>query len=389
MKARHHRLLLAALAATLALAGCYNDDDAWDALDNQQQRIESLETWQKTTASNIEALRVLSSEKELITAITPVVQGGKTVGYTISFTAHDPVTIYHGTTGSQGSQGATGPQGETGATPDIGIKRGEDGNWYWTLNGTLMTGTDGKPLRANPTDGHPGKPGKPGPDGQPGSTGPDGNDGQPGTDAPTPQVQTGQQLIDRSVSPTQCVPPAGAWIPEAIYLSTDGGTSWTQVSGNPGTNGRFIFSSVDYKTDPLCVTFTLADGTTTFSVPRYMAMPITLSFTYNPTKDENAEKISINLTEATLSFPAEVHPYKMYYSIKTDGIEKEDIRVSAYVDGTEWTAQFSRENCTITICPPNNNPNSRDVLHVTATDNKGHSCSYQFILKCSDGQDGK
>lgn len=150
MKARHHRLLLAALAATLALAGCYNDDDAWDALDNQQQRIESLETWQKTTASNIEALRVLSSEKELITAITPVVQGGKTVGYTISFTAHDPVTIYHGTTGSQGSQGATGPQGETGATPDIGIKRGEDGNWYWTLNGTLMTGTDGKPLRANP-----------------------------------------------------------------------------------------------------------------------------------------------------------------------------------------------------------------------------------------------
>lgn len=96
MKARHHRLLLAALAATLALAGCYNDDDAWDALDNQQQRIESLETWQKTTASNIEALRVLSSEKELITAITPVVQGGKTVGYTISFTAHDPVTIYHG-----------------------------------------------------------------------------------------------------------------------------------------------------------------------------------------------------------------------------------------------------------------------------------------------------
>lgn len=249
-----------------------------------------------------------------------------------------------------------------------------------------MTGTDGKPLRVNPTDGQPGKPGS---DGQPGSTGPDGNDGQPGTDAPTPQVQTGQQLIDRSVSPTQCVPSATAWTPEAIYLSTNGGTSWTQVSGNPGTNGRFIFSSVDYKTDPLYVTFTLANDGTTFSVPRYMAMPITLSFTYNPTKDENAEKKPINLTEATLSFPAEVHPYKMYYSIKTDGIEKEDIRVSAYVDGTEWTAQFSRENCTITICPPNNNPNSRDVLHVTATDNKGHSCSYQFILKCSDGQDGK
>ena len=39
----------------IVLSGCYNDDKLWNALDEQEQRIEALESWQKVMNSNIEA----------------------------------------------------------------------------------------------------------------------------------------------------------------------------------------------------------------------------------------------------------------------------------------------------------------------------------------------
>ncbi len=231
--------LLFVLAAFALLSGCYDDDKLWNAVNKQEQRIEALESWQKLVNSNIEALQILVSGKHYITAVTPVTLEGKTVGYTISFNDCDPITIYNG---EKGEQGGKGDQGPAGSTPVISITQQDDGNWYWTLNGELITGTDGNPIRAN---------------------GEDGTDGKPGQNAPIPILKPGQALIDAGID--------GTWIPTAIYLSVDNGKTWTKVSG---TDGNSMFSKVD-DSDEEYVIFTLADGTE-IKVPKYKGVSLKL-----------------------------------------------------------------------------------------------------------------
>ena len=81
----------------------------------QAARIAALETWQAETNTNIQALQTLLSTTDYITAVTPVVQDGVEVGYTISFLHTPAITIYHGTKGEKG---------DTGDTPQIGAATG-------------------------------------------------------------------------------------------------------------------------------------------------------------------------------------------------------------------------------------------------------------------------
>ena len=42
--------------------------------------------------------------------------------------------------------------GVDGETPQIGLTQGTNGNWYWALNGELMTDSDGNSIHANGED---------------------------------------------------------------------------------------------------------------------------------------------------------------------------------------------------------------------------------------------
>ena len=119
----------------IVLSGCYNDDKLWNALDEQEQRIEALESWQKVMNSNIEALQSLVDGQDYITKVTPVTLNGEVVGYTITFKSQSPITIYNG---EKGDKGDKGDQGITTDVPVISVIREKDGNWYWTLNGELL-----------------------------------------------------------------------------------------------------------------------------------------------------------------------------------------------------------------------------------------------------------
>lgn len=143
------------LLAALTMTACDYDDSAlWEQVNQntediaaQAERIAALEAWQAETNTNIQSLQTLLSTTDYITAVTPVMENGAEVGYTISFLNSDPITIYHGQKGDKGDTGdkgdkgdtgdtgATGATGAAGATPQIGVTQGEDGNWYWTLNG--------------------------------------------------------------------------------------------------------------------------------------------------------------------------------------------------------------------------------------------------------------
>ena len=260
MKARKTLTLL--LLAALTFAACKYDDSAlWEQVNQnteelaaQAARIAALETWQAETNTNIQALQTLLSTTDYITAVTPVVQDGVEVGYTISFLHTPAITIYHGTKGDKG---------DTGDTPQIGAAQAEDGNWYWTLNGEPLTDADGNPIQANGTKGEQGEP------------------GSDGDDAPLPQLATGAKLTDQGITTDSQNNPIAA---DAIYLSVDGGKTWTRVSGedgekgdtgDTGPQGDSFFESVD-TTHADYVTFTLANNGGSFQVPRYTGISLTL-----------------------------------------------------------------------------------------------------------------
>lgn len=249
------------LACALTFTACddYDDTALWEQVNDNTGRIEALEEWQQTTNSNIAALQQLISTTDYITSVTPVTENGKEIGYTITFLHSDPITIYHGEKGDKGEDGTAG------STPQIGLTQQTDGNWYWTLNGKLMTDSKGNPIRANGEDGKDGEDGQNGTDGDDGSTG---ATGRPGASAPTPQIKLGNTLTTGTYygidGDKQTTPDTGAW-----YLSVDNGATWYRVSGEDGQSGSTgdsFFKKVD-TSNPNYVTFTLADGTT-FKVSR-------------------------------------------------------------------------------------------------------------------------
>ena len=256
MKARKTLTLL--LLAALTLAACkYDDSELWEQVNQnteelaaQAARIAALEAWQAETNTNIEALQTLLSTTDYITAVTPVVKDGVEVGFTISFLNTPAITIYHGTKGDKGDKGDT---------PQIGATQADDGNWYWTLNGELLTDTDGNPIRANGTQGE---------------------QGPAGDDAPLPQLATGKKLNAQGITTDSQNNPIAA---DAIYLSVDGGKTWTRVSGEQGDTGSTgptgpqgdsFFESVD-TTNADYVIFKLANNGGTFQVPRYTGIGLT------------------------------------------------------------------------------------------------------------------
>lgn len=263
MKARKTLTLL--LLAALTLAACkYDDSELWEQVNQnteelaaQAARIAALEAWQAETNTNIQALQTLLSTTDYITAVTPVVKDGVEVGFTISFLNTPAITIYHGTKGDKGDKGDT---------PQIGATQADDGNWYWTLNGELLTDTDGNPIRANGTQGE------------------QGDQGPAGDDAPLPQLATGKKLNEQQITTDSQNKDIE---PDAIYLSVDGGKTWTRVSGedgekgdtgDTGPKGDSFFESVDTMNADYVI-FKLANNGGTFQVPRYTG----ISLTFNPT----------------------------------------------------------------------------------------------------------
>lgn len=77
-------------AAGIIISACckYDDSALWDAVNDHENRIESLEQWQEQANGNIAALQQLVSTTDYITEVTPVMQGDKEIGYTISFLNH-------------------------------------------------------------------------------------------------------------------------------------------------------------------------------------------------------------------------------------------------------------------------------------------------------------
>ena len=349
-----HYLSMAVVA--LALAACsddYDDTALWNTVNDHENRIAALEQWQDEVNNNIAALQQLLNTNDMITSVTPVMENGKEVGYTIAFLHSDPVTIYNGTQGEKG---------EAGDTPQIGLTQDEDGNWYWTLNGELMCDAEGNPIRANGEDGEDGQDGQAGQDGADGEDGSDGStgpQGPAGEDAPTPQIKLGKEFPTGTEIDGEPVE-ATAW-----YLSVDNGKTWHRVSGEDGkdgTNGDSMFSDkpkVDEENGK--VIFYLSGGAE-IEVPLYQGITITFTSSDKNPIDPNEP---ITVTGSTLEI-----------SYTVNGIT--DPRIVAIPSAKGWSATVS--GTTITVKVETGAASECDLL-VTATDNAGKSVSYTLSLQ--------
>ena len=328
---------LAAVAMMMLPAACaddYDDSALWDKVNDHEERLAALEKWQEQTNQSIAAMQELLNTTDMITGVSAVSEGGQTVGYTITFLHSDPITIYNG------AKGADGEDGADGQTPQIGLAQAEDGNWYWTLNGELLTDAQGNPIRANGLDGADGADGE---DGEDGATGPEGPQGNDGTSAPTPQILLGSNIPASGNVQTD----NGKAIDNAWYLSVDNGATWYRVSGKDGTNGDTWFAEAPKKEGNYYV-FTLANDGSSFKVAAYQPFCILA-------KGETLESFdnaTVPVNEATT----------LYLSID-EGIEYSSIVAQATpVDGDAvltradgWSAKVaeSTDGITVTVTPGN------------------------------------
>ena len=213
--------LLPLLMCVLLLLGCsdkYDDSALRNDLNDLENRVAKLEDLCKQMNTNISSLQTIVTALQnnvYVTGTTPLMKDGKEIGYTITFSKGNPITIYHG---------KDGQDGEDGTTPTIGVKKDTDGVYYWTLNGEFIV-VDGGKIQA------------------------EGKDGTNGINGTTPQFKIENDY----------------W-----FISYNNGTNWTQLGkatgedgkdGEDGVGGDSMFSGVDYKTSTDYVIFTLADGT--------------------------------------------------------------------------------------------------------------------------------
>lgn len=183
-------------------------------------RLDSLSNAVNEEISSLTEIVLALQQKDYVTSITPFYENGAEVGYEIAFFKNDPIVIMHGSDGNDGA---------AGSSPDLGVKQGEDGNWYWTLAGEWLLDENGKRLIANAMDGADGD------TGADGTTGEGGKEGLAGNDGCTPQLK----IIDN------------IW-----YLSVDGGNTWREYGPAVGEDGKdaeatveSIFSDVKWDQD--------------------------------------------------------------------------------------------------------------------------------------------
>ncbi|HIZ86699.1 MAG TPA: hypothetical protein IAC03_00855 [Candidatus Coprenecus pullistercoris] len=158
--------LIAIVSLCFALMwGCTADlDEVNSRLDDLEGRVEVLERLCAQMNTNIESLQTLLDavqNNDYITSVTPIEEGGKVIGYTITFEKNGPITIYYG---------EDGEDGKDGSVPQIGIRQDADGVYYWTLNGEWLTDGDGNKVPARGEDGSQGDTGQTGPKGEDGLT---------------------------------------------------------------------------------------------------------------------------------------------------------------------------------------------------------------------------
>ena len=370
----------------LPLSSCINDE--LNALKAEQgalaNRIAALESWQKQVNDNIASLQNLVAaleQRDYVTSVTPLTDGS---GYIISFLNQGAIIIKNG------------EDGANGYTPVVSVKLGDDGVYYWTIDGEWLYDANGNKVRASAQDGKdgqdgsPGADGKDGEDGKDGVNGTDGKDGQDGTDGKDGQDGTdgkdGKDGRDGNTPQLRINPVTNEW-----EVSTDGGITWFSTGvkatgekgeqgaqgaqGAQGEKGDSWFAGVDTSNSHF-ITVTLTNGTI-LTFPRYKSFKIGT--------DEGNDAIVLDKIGAkTIALQLPNGFKESDYSAMSANIttfDNGDIVTRSY-SATNWIVKITKptfasdgscnNDATITITPPGNTKSGdKAILNITIINSDG------------------
>lgn len=148
------KILLALAAVATIFAGCNKGlEDRVSNLENRVSEIEALLTELDVRVKGINTIVSDLQKNVYVTDVKPVEENGDVIGYTLTFTEGEPVTIYHG---QKGDIGATGEAGSSLTIDwfDADGEGPEDGDWYWKKEGGnwLTDNEDNKIPAVKPLD---------------------------------------------------------------------------------------------------------------------------------------------------------------------------------------------------------------------------------------------
>lgn len=118
------KALLVILVVFAGLVSCkYDDSEIWNKVKENEARIAALEEQCRGFNQDLKTLNAIVNAlqgNDYVTSVVEVMKDGNVVGYSISFSKSETVTIYNG---------------KDGRTPVIGIRKHTDGKYYWTVDG--------------------------------------------------------------------------------------------------------------------------------------------------------------------------------------------------------------------------------------------------------------
>ena len=171
-----------------------------DNLENNDAQLKELCQQINTNILALQTIVEVLQNDDYVTNIAPITKGSKIIGYTISFSMCDSITIY------------CDEDGKDGYTPQIGVKADANGLYYWTLDGEWLLDNSGNQIKVY--------------------------DGVYDSKGRVPKLK----IED------------GNW-----YLSYSSGTTWTKVGKVSDSNGDPMFELISF--DDNFVYIILADGT--------------------------------------------------------------------------------------------------------------------------------
>ena len=222
-------LALGVVATLTAMVGCsYGDEALWIEVEQIKDRVTTLEESVIKTNEDIVALQIIVEALQnnvYVVAVTTTADG-----YVIEFSDGTKATIANGKDGANGTN-----------APVISVKQGEDGNYYWTVDGEWLL-VDGERVRANGIDGEDGV---------------NGANGTNGVDAIAPQVRINDTTKEWEISTDG----GQTWVSTGVVAEgKDGVNGSNGENGTNGANGDSLFKKVDIS-NPDYVVITLVDGT--------------------------------------------------------------------------------------------------------------------------------
>ena len=272
------------LPMSLMTAACTDYQSSIDELSIRVDDIDQRVTRLEGLNHDIDAIKQIVEAQEQAGYIAAVTQTAE--GYQFSMSNGKVISV------RDGQDGKNGVNGQDGHTPIIGVAQDGDSNWYWTVDGQFLLDGMNNKVRANGIDG------KDGLNGQDGQNGQNGQNGQDGV-SPQIRVNTGTQMWEVSYDNGATWTSLGVkavgqdgqdgqngqngqdGVTPQLRINTgsmmwevslDNGVTWTSLEiraqgdkGDKGDKGDAFFKSVVVGEDE--VTFTLADGVTTFTLP--------------------------------------------------------------------------------------------------------------------------